>query len=520
MKLSFRFKIAALSALISGGVLLGFGAASWYLLFRQKIEGLDTQIRALGSRHPGWLSNRANFDRFDSSLQYIFGEELKGQVIFLVKAAQGQMLYVSPGWSKPLAPELIDCALTDDLGMQSLPGTNMSGVQAPGPGTGRGRGGMGRGLGPGRGGGGPVVFTKVPRFFTAQTSEGAWRLGVMGNDELRLVVGLSYASVEAELNHMRNVFLITLPLALFMVAAGGWWVAGRALNPLKTIALTAEQVTARGLDQRIPASDEDPEIQRLIEVLNRMMDRLEISFHQATRFSADASHELKTPLAAMQAELEHAIQNSGQGSAEQRVFASLLEETQQLKRITSSLLLLSQADSGQLKLTPEKIPLSEDLESIVEDAQILAADSDIKFHMEIEDGIKVRGDRALLRMALLNLIKNAIAYNEQGGSVSLSLVLRKEVEFTICNTGPGIAPADQPRIFERFFRGAFHGSQSPDGLGLGLSLAREIILAHRGKLLLKESRPGYTCFTAVFEPLRSGAKEEATTEAKTANSIG
>ena len=520
MKLSFRFRIAALSALISGGVLLGFGTAYWYLLFQQKIEGLDTEIRALGSRHPGWLASRANFDRFERSLQFIFGEEHKGQVIFLVKNAQGQTLYVSPGWPKPIAPELIDCTLPDSLGKPSLSGTNMPGVQSPEPVLGRGFGGMGRGLGPGRGGGGPVVFTKEPKFFTAQSPQGAWRLGVMGNDELRLVVGLSYAPMDAELNHMRNMFLSTLPLALFLVSAGGWWLAGRALTPLRTIALTVEQVTARGLDQRIPASEENPEIQRLIEVLNHMMDRLESSFHQATRFSADASHELKTPLAAMQAELENAIQNSGQGSPEQRAFASLLEETQHLKRITSSLLLLSQADSGQLKLTTEEISLSEDLESLVEDAQVLAADSNIKFTLEIEDGIKVLGDRALLRMALLNLIKNAIVYNEQGGSVSLSLVLRKKVEFTICNTGQGIAPADQPRVFDRFFRGRFRCGQAQDGLGLGLSLAREIILAHGGRLLLKESRPGHTCFTALFDPFRPGAKEEAAAEAKTVNSVG
>jgi signal transduction histidine kinase len=111
----------------------------------------------------------------------------------------------------------------------------------------------------------------------------------------------------------------------------------------------------------------------------------------------------------------------------------------------------------------------------------------------------VRGDRALLRMALMNLIKNAITYNEKGGSVTLSLVLSKAVEFTICNTGPGIAPADQPKVFDRFFRGSLPRTQSPDGLGLGLSLAREVILAHKGKLLLKESTSGHTCFSVELQ---------------------
>lgn len=500
MKLSFRFRIAALSALVSGGVLLGFGAASWYLLFKQKVEGLDTEIRALGNRHPGWLANRANFDRFDSSLQSIFGEEHKGQVILLVKDAQCQTLYTSPDWPKSVPPGQVDCSLPDDPAMWRPSESNPSGLQMPAQGDGRGRGGMGRGLGPGRGGGGPVIFTKVPRFFTAKTPEGMWRIGIMGNDELRLVVGLSYASVEAELDRMRNVFLITIPFALFLVAAGGWWIAGRALNPLKAITVTAEQVTARGLNQRVPTSDEDPEIQRLIQVLNRMMDRLEASFHQATRFSADASHELKTPLAAMQAELENAIQNASQGSPQQRVCASLLEETQRLKRITSGLLLLSQADSGQLKLTPEEIPLSEDLESIVEDARILAADLDVQFKLELQPGVKVRGDRALMRMAVLNLVKNAVLYNQQGGSVDLGLSSGKEVELTICNTGRGISPEDQPRVFDRFFRGRNRAAHSPEGLGLGLSLAREIIVAHQGKLLLKESRPGHTCFSVSLKP--------------------
>jgi signal transduction histidine kinase len=488
--ISFRFRIALLSALISGSVLLAFGVASWYLLYRQKVRGTDTEIRSLGTRHPGWLASRASFDRLNASLDFIFGEEHRGKVIFLVKDARGGVLYIHPGWPKGLDPEQLDYSLAEDTASAAPQHANPAG--GLGPGGGRGFGG-GRGAGAGRGGG-PVVFTKVPRFFTVRTPDSAWRLGLMGNDDLRLVVGLNFDSVQAELNRMRNVFLTALPVALVLIGGGGWLVAGRALRPLETISRTAEQVTARGLDQRIPVSNEDPEIRRVIDVLNGMMDRLEKSFRQATRFSADASHELKTPLAIMQAEMEAAIQNAAPGSAEQRAFGNLLEETQQLKRITSSLLLLAQADSGQLKLAVEKFSLSDDMAAMVEDARILAAESNIQFQLDLPRGVTVEADRGLLRMALLNLITNAVRYNEPGGSVSLGLKAGNEVALTVCNSGPGIPPPDQERIFDRFYRVRPSGDRAVDGLGLGLSLAREIIQAHQGRLLLLESRPGRTCF--------------------------
>jgi two-component system, OmpR family, heavy metal sensor histidine kinase CusS len=494
--LSFRFKIALLSAVISGLVLLGFGAASWYLLYRQKLASIDTELRALGTRHPGWLANRANFDRFNTSLQFIFGEEQEGRIILMVKDAQAQTLYASPRWPKTIAADSIDCSLEDDKTAteQAAPSAGASDQHGP-PwrGTGKGRGGGGRGLGPGYGGG-PVVFSKIPRFLTVQTPEGSWRLGIMGNDELRLVVGLNYETVAGDLRRMRNIFLMTLPAALLLVGGGGWWVAGRALRPLKTIAQMAEHVTARGLDQRIPVSDEDPEIGRLIHVLNGMMDRLEASFNQATRFSADASHELKTPLAIMQGELENAVQTAEPGSPEQQVFSNLLEETQRLKTITRGLLLLAQADAGRLKLALEPVDLSVLVETAIEDARILATDASLRFEVNIQPGLRVTADRTLLQMAILNLLGNAVKYNEPGGALGVTLAADGgELLLTLCNSGTGIPLADQPRIFDRFYR--VNQSPAADGLGLGLSLAREIAHAHHGELLLKESRPGYTCFT-------------------------
>ena len=496
---SLRLRIALLSVVISGLVLAAFGGASWYLLYRQRIEGVDTEIRALGTRHPGWLANRANFDRFNTSLQFIFGEEHKGRIIFLVKDGEGQTLYVSPGWPKAMEPEKIDCALEDDatLGSESTGGPDAAGQPGSprGGGGGKGRGGMGRGLGPGGGGGG-VVFTKNPRFLTAKTAEGTWRLGIMGNKELRLVVGLNYDAGAADLNRMRNIFLVTLPVALLLVGGGGWLVAGRALRPLRRIRQMAEQVTAQGLDQRIPVAAEDREITRLVEVLNGMMDRLEASFKQATRFSADASHELKTPLAIMQGELENALQTAEPGSSQQQVFNNLLEETQRIKTITRGLLLLAQADAGRLKVVLEEVDLSAALEGMVEDARILAGDSNLRFELRIQPGLRVQADRALLQMAIRNLVGNAVKYNEPGGSVGVTLAAENgEAWLTLCNTGAGIPAADQPRIFDRFYRVRQSESHATEGLGLGLSLAREIMHAHQGEVALKESRPGYTCLT-------------------------
>ncbi|MBP8259406.1 MAG: HAMP domain-containing protein [Verrucomicrobia bacterium] len=501
---SFRFKIALLSALISGLAVGGFGLATWYLLHRQKVGQVDTEIRSLGARHPGWLASRGSFERFQSSLEFIFGEEHQGQILLLLQDAQGQVLYVSPGWPEQIDPGQMDLSLADD--------PRTSGVAAPSPlaayrgspwraGGGTGRGAMGRGPGPG-GSGGPVVFTKTPRFFTAQAGSSAWRFGVMGNNEMRLAVGLNYDRVQAELNRMRNVILCALPMALLLVGGGGWLVAGRALRPLNTISEMAEGVTARGLDQRIPPLDGDPEIARLIRVLNGMMDRLEASFQQATRFSADASHELKTPLAVMQGELENAFQAAAPGSPEQQVFGNLLEETQRLKRITRGLLLLSQSDAGQLKLALEPVDLSAELEGMIEDARILAADSNLRFDVEIQPGMRIEADRCLLRMALLNLLSNAVKHNEANGFVAVSLAAGKgQAVLTVCNGGPGIPLEDQPRLFQRFYRADPTRGRTRDGLGLGLSLAREILQAHRGTLVLEGSRPGKTCFQAALGSL-------------------
>jgi heavy metal sensor kinase len=324
------------------------------------------------------------------------------------------------------------------------------------------------------------------------------------------MLGLNQAEVEMELNRLRNAFLLALPAALFLVGLGGWVVAGRALRPLKLIADTAEQVTVRGLDQRIPQTTASPEAARLIQVLNRMMDRLEASFQQATRFSADASHELKTPLAVMQGELENAIKAAAPGSEEQQLFTNLLEETQRLKTITRSLLLLAQADAGRLKLARETVDLSAELEAMIEDARELAAGNELQFELDIIPGVCVLADRALLGAAIFNLISNSVKYNRKGGKISVHLeTTENKIKLKIGNTGQDITPTEQAKIFERFYRANRPANQNTEGIGLGLSLAREIIRAHGGELKLEESREGWTSFELALPNKKSGGSAAA-----------
>lgn len=490
-----RLKIALLSAAISGVVLAAVGLVAWQLICRQKLESVDTEIRSLGARHPGWITSRGNYQRLDESLAFIFGETHQDQIILLVQDADGTLLHKSSGWPVDLDAERLDSRLEDDPEAVVVGGIQREGG---GPGSGRGRGGPGRGFGPG-GGAGQARFSKIPKFQTTVTHTGTWRLGMLGTSDTTLVIGLNYDNARAELNRLRNAFLLGFPVPLFLVGLGGWLVAGRALRPLRAIADTAERVTARGLDARIPAETTDPEIARLVQVLNRMMDRLEASFRQATRFSADASHELKTPLTVMQGELENALQAAATGSPQQQLLANLLEETQRLKAILRSLLLLAQADAGQLPLARESVDLSAELEAMIEDARVLAAEQRLTFDVQSPPQLWVEADRALLRTALFNLLTNAIKYNAPDGKVSVTLAQTgANITFTVANTGSGIPLEEQPRVFDRFYRVRQADGRHADGSGLGLSLAREILRAHGGKLVLQESRPVWTVFTAML----------------------
>ena len=318
----------------------------------------------------------------------------------------------------------------------------------------------------------------------------------MQNPEATVVAGVSLAGFEAEMARLRIALLAALPVPLLFIAVGSWLVSRRALRSVDHLAQAAERVTASSLDQRIPVEDVETEFRRLTTVFNSMLDRLERSFSQAVRFSADAAHELRTPLTILQGTLEQALQEAPTGSEQQQVYNDLLEEVQHLKTIVRKLLLLSQADSGQLRLALEPVNVSEAVGALCEDTEAMAPHLTVRG--EIAPDVQLEADRDLLSQVLQNLSTNAVKHNQEAdgwieyrlGKTDGSVVL------TVTNSGAPIPAADQGRVFERFYRAdPARRRGRTEGVGLGLALSREIARAHGGDLVLDKSADGVTSFT-------------------------
>ena len=291
---------------------------------------------------------------------------------------------------------------------------------------------------------------------------------------------------------IRTIFLVAVPGTLLLVAGGAWGLSGQALRPIRRLTQAMAQITVAGLHQRVSADTTDAEFADLITVFNAMLGRLERSFQQASRFSADAAHELKTPLAILQGELEQALQEAAPGSSQQQQLGSLLDEVRRLSIIVRKLLLLSLADAGQMALHKTQVNLSALMTELVDDMELLAP------HVQTEAIIApqgyVWGDRDLLLQVLQNLMSNAIKYNRPEGWVRVQLEPHAQsIRVTIANASEGVIAGD--RIFERFYRGDPARNRRVEGLGLGLSLSREITEAHGGQLVLDETAPGETQFT-------------------------
>jgi heavy metal sensor kinase len=300
------------------------------------------------------------------------------------------------------------------------------------------------------------------------------------------IVAANVAVIRAELlAALQRISLIAAPMALVLIAVGAWLLSGLALRPVNRLRDAMKSVHERALDQRLPMGREDPEFCELIASYNGMLERLEASFNHASRFSADAAHELKTPLTILRGQIERAIPKARDPELQQDL-AEVLDEVGRLASILRKLLLLSQADAGKLALLRTEVDLSAMLNERFADAQMLELDATLT--AEVEAGLRLQADEQLLGQVLNNVLGNAFRYTPPGGRIGVrarSTPTGVEVLFT--NTVRGLSAAERSRFFERFYRGDSARNRGVDGHGLGLSLSRVIARAHRGDLTLEPS---------------------------------
>ena len=477
---SFRIRIALLTGLISGTVLVGASLFLWEQTHQTSLEQLDRELRTLGHANLERRHGHTRYVELDKALNFLSATNSEYILHF---AGSGRTEHTSTNWPQALSVGSFAPLTNYPPGVEIDPAL-FEQIKPP------------KGLR--REKSRATLPLKIPRFETRTIEGRSWRVAVMGNPIQTLILGVDTAPVEAGLNRLCATYMSLIPVFLLLVGAGSWLIAGKALRPITTLTGSMERITAQGLDQRIDVTAHDQEFGRLITVFNEMLDRLQKSFQQATRFSADASHELKTPLAIMQGEIEQALRNAEEGSEIQRIFGQQLEEIQRLKTITRKLLLLSRADSGQLKLNPEPVNLSQMIAVTAEDADMLAPH--LKAEAEIKPDIFVNADPVLIQQVLQNLASNAVKYNRDNGWVRMSLKREdNHAVFRISNSGPGIAPEDRERVFDRFHRADDTRNRNTDGVGLGLSLCREIVRAHDGNLSVTESGPESATFTLALQ---------------------
>ncbi|HEV2804836.1 MAG TPA: ATP-binding protein [Chthoniobacterales bacterium] len=307
-------------------------------------------------------------------------------------------------------------------------------------------------------------------------------------------------ATDAEMRHVSHIewdivlgMLGAIPTVLLVIAIGGRWVAKQALAPVEAIAHAASRVSVHNLDQRLPVPPTADEIAELITVLNATLDRLQRSFEQSVRFSAEASHHLKTPISVLRAGIEEILTDPDTPAKQQTRADALLHQVHQLTSIAENLLLLARADAGRLELHREPFDLSEVLRGMCEDASVMAEAEGLDVEAKLPAELPVVGDRRMISLIVQNLLENAIKFNQPEGCVCIyAKAIDGQAEVIVRNNGEPIPPERAPHIFERFYRGRTDARIL--GQGLGLSLACELAKAHTGTLELVRSDREWTEF--------------------------
>jgi heavy metal sensor kinase len=325
-------------------------------------------------------------------------------------------------------------------------------------------------------------------------------------------VGFSEQPLHEQLWQMITGLIAGLPVALGLAGFLGYFLASRALGPVDRMARRVREINAERLSARVEVENPHDELGRLATAFNETLARLERSFEQLRRFTSDASHELRTPLTAIRSVGEVGLRGASGAEHYRDVIGSMLEETARLTSLVESLLTISRADSGQIRLAQVSVALLPLVREVVSFVEILAEEKRHDLSVHGDESLHTDVDPAILKQVLVNLLDNAIKYTPEGGRIVARVLAAEngwlcvEVE----DNGPGIPPVHRDRVFDRFYRIDEARSRSDGGAGLGLAIAQWGAEAHGGFLRL-DSSPGGGCIFRLTLPQSKGAQSARNT---------
>ena len=307
---------------------------------------------------------------------------------------------------------------------------------------------------------------------------------------LTLQVAVYARRTEKRIESLREHLLLALGAFVLFAALSGWFLASRSLKPIDRIVADLGRIESQNLDERLAAGPARDEVARLRQAINRMLERLQAAFERLRHFTADAAHELRTPLAALQCRLEVALNKPSDEGDARDALSDALEQAAELSTLVGNLLLLARMDAQPTAANGQPVDFSALVADTCEPFALLAQQKGVALAVDAEDGLATAGDPVLLRQLLGNLLDNAVAYTPRGGRVRVEAARADDgCRLTVADTGIGIEQEALERVFDRFYRADPSRSRAEGGTGLGLSIVQRIVELHHGTIEVT-SRPG------------------------------
>ena len=488
---STRARLTVSYALVLLGTMVAFGAAVW----AERRSSVETELGREALR----VADNVFFTIQSSPTRFIFGDSnaSSGAIFkstkdladaldpvpgyFMVLDKQGKLLY-SSALMRLLSGDDQTALLRYVLQLAEAGGLNVPGVKVS-------------------------VRNDSLRLFAVVDKSPA-------SQNIRVVAALPTNIAELPPQLLVGTMIVLAPIIFVVSIIVAYLVVGSSFRPVEQLMNEVEAITdGRSLHRRLPADSSNDELSRLSVTVNAMLARLETSFAALRRFTADASHELKTPLTVLRADVERAMHPATNRGERMVALEEALQETARMSDLVDSLLTLARADEGRFDIHRTPIELDPLVREVYETAVILGEHAGLTLSLpQLEDGV-VMGDRTRLRQLLLNLVTNAIKYTPRGGRVEVAVTRRPhdEIAITVRDTGIGIAATDLPHVFDRFWRADRARSRASErgGFGLGLAISQWIVQAHGGSLTVQSRLGRGSVFTVVLPIVPDAVPDEA-----------